>query len=126
MTEPTYSLHQIKCTYLNNACNLMESYFSDLVYDLISIENMKVNDTYYFIVQPHCTHIVFSQNNYYDTCDGCARCWGNYVVYKIKRIDENSFVFWNWDKLETMSLDTKNENLIKRYKEWKLKKELNF
>lgn len=122
MTETRYTLHELKCTFLNNACNLMESYFSDLVYDLNAIENLNVNEFCYIIVQPKCTHNITSQENYYNTCDNLAKCWGNYVVFKITRISQNNYTFLNWDKLETMSLDTKNETLIQRYKDWKIKK----
>lgn len=112
-------LYNIKREYVERAVSLMERYFGDVVLDLELIEKMEINDVFFFIVQPNCTHIA-TTDEYDQKRDICAKVWGNYVVFRIERIENEVYSIKNWDILDKMSYDTKNEALIQRYKDFVL------
>lgn len=118
MTEK-FDLYNIKREYVERAANLMERYFGDVVLDLENIEKMKINDIIFFIVQPNCTHSA-TPENYDQKRDDYAKVWGNYVVFRIERIDDKFYTIKNWDILDKMSYDTKNQELIQKYKDFVL------
>lgn len=112
--EYKMNFNEVKNAYMNRAGVLMEGYFSDLYYDVKEIEKMKAGSIYFFIVQPHCTHLARGQN-YNEVRDDCAKCWGNYVIFRIEKIDECYYTIKNWDILDKSSYDTQSAELIQRY-----------
>ena len=117
--ENTMDLGNTICNYANTAGKLMENYFSDLIRDVEHIKEMVVGDVLYFIIQPNCTHTA-DESNYNGTRDNCADIWGNYVVIRIEKKDDDQFTIKNWDTLYTKSYDTKNKELIQKYKNFVL------
>ena len=110
-----YILNELKAEYLNRAGYLMESSFGDFVYDINNIDKIKVNDIIYFIVRPKGTTFA-TPENYDKKRDLIADIWGNYVVFRIERINEHYYTIKNWDILDKKTYDTKNKELINRYK----------
>ena len=117
--ENTMDLGNTICNYANTAGKLMENYFSDLIRDVEHIKEMVVGDVLYFIIQPNCTHTA-DESNYNGTRDNCADVWGNYVVIRSEKKDDDQFTIKNWDTLDTKSYDTKNKELIQKYKNFVL------
>lgn len=117
--ENKMTFNEVKNAYMNRAGFLMEDYFSDLYYDVQKIENMEKGQVYFFVVQPSCTHIAEAEN--YDVIrDVCARYWGNYVIFRIEKIDNEHYTIKNWDILDKSSYDTKSKELIQRYENFVL------
>ena len=117
--EYTMKFNDVKNSYMNRAGAFMESYFSDLYHDVKMIENMDEGQVCFFIVQPNCTHIAEVEN--YDMIrDVCARCWGNYVIIRIEKVDDEHYTIKNWDVLDKKSYDTKSAELIQKYKDFVL------
>lgn len=120
MREGLYTFQQdldnIKRDYANEVGRLLENYWSDILLDASIIDSMKDRDIKFFIIQPKCTHSA-SPDEYDSKRDECAKVWGNYVVFKIVR-EGDKYRMFKWDKLETMSYDTKDDVLIQRYKDF--------
>ena len=117
--EYKMNFNEVKNAYMNRAGSLMESFFSDLYHDVKMIEKMTEGSVYYFIVQPNCTHL--AEEEIYDVLrDSCARCWGNYAVFRIETTDESHYIIKNWDILEKSSYDTQSAELIQKYKNFGL------
>lgn len=117
--EITWNVWKTICDYANEAGKLMEGYFSDLIRDADSIKEMGIGDVLYFIIQPNCTHSA-NEYNYNETRDNCATLWGNYVVIRIEKKDEDKFTLKHWDALDKMTYDTTNQSLIQKYKDFVL------
>lgn len=117
--EYKMKFNEVKNTYMNRAGALMESYFSDLYYDVEMIENMKKGNIYFFIIQPHCTHSA-DEDNYDEIRDLCAQFWGNYVIIRIEKVDDDHYTIKNWDVLDKKSYDTKSSELIQKYEDFVL------
>ena len=82
--------NEVKNSYMNRAGALMESYFSDLYHDVKMIENMKKGNICFFLIQPNCTHSA-KEDNYDEIRDLCAQFWGNYVIIRIEKVDDDHF-----------------------------------
>ena len=117
--ENKMKFNEVKNSYMNCAGALMESYFYDLYHDVKMIENMKKGNIYFFIIQPNCTHFA-EVDNYDEIRDLCAQFWGNYVIIRIEKVDDDHYTIKNWDALDKKSYDTKSAELIQKYKDFVL------
>ena len=117
--EYKMKFNEVRNAYMNRAGSLMENYFSDMYYDVQKIENMEKGKVYFFVVQPSCTHIA-EMENYDEIRDVCAKCWGNYVIFRIEKIDNEYYTIKNWDILDKSSYNTKSKELIQRYENFVL------
>ena len=117
--EYKLNFNEVKNAYMNRAGALMESYFSDLYHDVKMIENMKKGNIYFFLIQPNCTHSA-EVDNYDEIRDLCAQFWGNYVIIRIEKVDDDHYTIKNWDVLDKKSYDTKSSELIQKYKDFVL------
>ena len=117
--EYKMKFNEVRNAYMNRAGFLMEDFFSDMLYDIQKIENMEKGQVYFFVVQPSCTHIAEAEN-YDEIRDLCAQFWGNYVIFRIEKIDNEHYTIKNWDKLDKSSYDTKSTELIQKYKDFVL------
>lgn len=52
--------------------------------------------------------------------DLCAQFWGNYVIIRIEKVDDDRYTIKNWDVLDKKTYDTKSSELIQKYKDFVL------
>lgn len=109
-----------KVEYMNRAIPMMEAYYGDIVYDFEFIDELQPNETLFFLIRPKGTHRA-TPKNYDFIRDEIAKVFGNYVVIKVFRDEDDFYHVKNWDKLITKSFDTSNVDLIQRYKDFDTK-----
>ena len=117
--EYKMKFNEVKNAYMNRAGILMEDFFSDLYHDVKKKEKKKKGNIYFFIIQPNCTHSA-EVDNYDVMRDICAQFWGNYVIIRIEKMDDDHYTIKNWDVLDKKSYDTKSAELIQKYKDFVL------
>ena len=109
-----------KIEYTNRVMPMMEAYYGDIVFDLEGIDKLQPNEILFFLIRPKGTHKATPEN--YDVVrDEVAKVFGNYIVIKVFRDEDDFYHVKNWDKLITKSFDTSNVDLIQRYKDFDTK-----